>query len=337
MTSMHDERSATIPNEVSQPPVPDTSRGDRRRVLRWVVALLIAGVVIAGGLWWMLDSAAPQSEYAHPEALASAAWLAEHLDDPSVRVLDGRSMWDPGEQAYQEGHIPGSVYVDVWGDLTDPAGVVPGLIPPKADFEALMGRLGVSNDTTVVVYDDEGGRWVARMWWALRYYGHDDVKLLNGGLENWIREGLPLEQGEIVPLPGLFTAETHPELLATLDDVQQAIERPDVVLIDALPAEDYASGHIPSAVNVPAPDNLDPTTHQLLPPDELAQLWQDVDLQSEQRVITYCGGGYYGSLDLFALHQLGHDDIRLYDGSWLEWESHPNLPVETASGPEPAH
>ena len=290
--------------------------------------------------------------YRHPEVLATVEWLAEHLDDPSVRLVDARfairaaaegALVGVAERdAYREAHIPGAVFVDVMSDLSDADDPVV-VVPPKR-FEDLMSRLGIGDETTVVVYDGQGGTWAARLWWALRYYGHDAVMLLDGGFTCWQAAGFPLDSGVSDPSPATFTARIRPELRVDADQVAQAIGRDDVCIIDALPEifftgaarlyPNHRAGHIPTAHNVPAPSHIDPVTHRLLPATELARLWEPVGLEPSRRVITYCGGGVFGAYALFALHVMGHENAALYDASWMEWGADPSRPVET--GPKAA-
>ena len=289
--------------------------------------------------------------YRHVEVLASTEWLAEHLGDPSLRIVDlrygvragadGAFHGASGRDAYSQGHIPGAVFVDVLADLSDPDDPIPMNILSPARFGALMGRLGVGDDTTVVVYDDAGGTWAARLWWALRYYGHDAVKLLDGGLTRWLSEGREVQTTTPVNEPARFHPRPRKELRATCEQVQEAIGRAGVCIIDALPARFYAgdaclfpthrAGHIPTAVNVPAPANVDPLSQTLLPADVLEDLWRDAGVSRHQQVITYCGSGVYGAFDLFVLYLLGYENVSLYDGSWQEWGANPALPVETGS------
>jgi thiosulfate/3-mercaptopyruvate sulfurtransferase len=293
-----------------------------------------------------LNSEAEQ--YRHPESLATTEWLAAHLEDPSVRVVDmryyvrvssdGSFRPESGVKTYMEGHIPGAVFVDFASDIADPDDDIPLNILSLDRFEALMGRLGINDETTVVVYDDSGGTWAARLWWALRYYGHDDVKVLNGGITKWSAEGRPLESNIPVPAATTFRAQVRPELRATRDDVMRAIESEDVV-VDALPEVFYTgrarlypthrAGHIPTARNVPAPANLDPATQTLLPAAQLARLWRTAIMNPEQKAITYCGAGAYGAFDLFVMHLLGYENVSLYDSSWMEWGADEDLPVAT--------
>jgi len=288
------------------------------------IPVMVVCIAMAG-----MAFAADSDAYVHPEALASTEWLADHLDDSTVRVIAMSDFRVPTfKDSYTAGHIPGAIYLNGMTDLSNPESAVPMMIMAPEGFEALMGRLGINSGTTVVVYDDAGGVWAARLWWELRYYGHENVRLLNGGLAKWTAEGRPLETVEVEPSPTIFKACVVPKLRAAIDDVKLAIGTPDVRIIYALPEPMYLAGHIPSARNLPAPSNLDPETMTILPMEELTQLWGGIDLQADQLAITYCGGGYYGSFDLFILYLMGHVNAALYDGSWVEWSSNPELPVE---------
>jgi len=278
-------------------------------------------------------------KYAHPEALASTDWLQTHLEDKNIRIVDCIvPFWKP--DSYYKGHIPGAVSLDVIRQLSDPKGRVPLLILPESQFEKVMGNLGVANDTTVVVYDAFGGSWAARLWWALMYYGHENVRILNGGLGKWKAEGRDIETEASIPTPTVFKATTQPNLIADVEDVKQAIKQDDIYLVDALNPDHHFGrkpfspklappGHIPTAINIPGPSNINKEDGLFLSPVELRKHWSILKAKPQDKVITYCGAGYYGAFDLFALYQLGYKRISLYDGSWMEWKSDKTRPIAT--------
>jgi len=255
---------------------------------------------------------------------------------------DGRFREVPGREGYLHNHIPGALFVDLNADLADPQN--PDIIIGPEAFEALMSRLGIGPQTTVVIYDDRGGVWAARLWWALRYYGHERVKMLNGGLSAWRSAHYPLSDSVETPEPAFFKARTCPALRVEKADVLAAITDSQTRIIDALPAYFYLGraglyphhrkGHIPGARNVPAEDNLDPQSLRILPMEALERLWRDAAISPDQRVITYCGGGIYASFALFILALTGHENAALYDASWMEWGRDDTLPVQTGR-PQP--
>ncbi len=284
--------------------------------------------------------------FVNTESLATAGWLAARLDEPGVKIIDARYIIEmddrgrfyevPGRESFLESHIPGAAFLDLdhLQHAARPAHIVDG-----DTFEDVMSRLGIGNDDEVVVYDTDGGVWAARIWWALRLYGHGAVKILDGGFTNWVREELPVDSGEHPVEPARFVARPQPDLRVEIEDVVSAMSDPETVIVDGLTEPFHEgsarlfphlpAGHIPGAVNVPAPDNLDPETDRLLPVADVAELWRPV-VDSGERIITYCGGGMYGAFDLFVLHLLGYD-AALYDGSWEEWAATEGLPISTSS------
>lgn len=272
---------------------------------------------------------APASEgYAHPELLAETDWLAQHLEDPALRIVDMR----PRDQ-YQAGHIPGAVHLD-GARLKDDANRL-YVIPPDK-FERLMSELGIGNDTTVVAYDADGGLWAARLWWVLDYYGHTRAKVLNGGWVKWIRENRPTTTAEPKVAPATFTARPNPAVICTLDEVKAAIDRPNAVIIDARSPAEYSGtdvrakrgGHIPSAVNIDWRQNITEDLKVFKPAAELRRLYESKGITKDKEIITYCQTAVRAAHTFFTLRLIGYGQIRNYDGSWAEWGNREDTPIQ---------
>jgi thiosulfate/3-mercaptopyruvate sulfurtransferase len=287
--------------------------------------------------------------YAHPEALVTTEWLAAHLDDPHVRVVDA-SFKLPGitptaREDFDSGHIPGAVFFDI-DEIAEPGTSLPHMIPSPELFARKMEGLGIGDDDRVVVYDTAGLSSAGRAWWMLRLFGHHDVALLDGGLPKWKAEGRPVDT--LVPNPPphrRFSARFDPALVrdkqVLLDNLSTRREQ----VVDARAAGRFAGiaeetrpglrrGHIPGSRNLPYDRVTDPQTHRLREADELSVLFRDAGVALDRPIVTSCGSGVTACALAFALHLIGHPGAAVYDGSWSEWGLPGDTPVET--GPAPA-
>lgn len=280
------------------------------------------------------------STYVNPELLAETAWLADHLDDRNLRVVDAR--WPTpergGQAAYLDGHIPGAVYLDVTRDIADPDDPIAVQIAPPQRFAEAISRAGIGDETVVVAYDDAGGTVAARLWWALLYYGHHQAKILNGGIRKWKAENRPLAVEVPSYPPANFSQRRDPALRSTLGEVEAARRNGDTLILDARIAAQFRgeqtggmprAGHIPGSINVPFTRTFARGNQELLPADELAALYRQAGALGHPRVITTCGAGVAAAGALFCLRLLGYENASVYDGSWDEWSRHPELPVAT--------
>lgn len=278
--------------------------------------------------------------------LVSAEWLGGHLEDPDVRIADVR--WsllekDKGMNAYREAHIPGAVFVDVDEALASPRGQGPGRhpLPTPEKFGESMSRAGIGPDTHVVAYDFGDGSTAARLWWLLRYFGHADVSLLDGGVARWKAEGRPLESSVPSYERARFTATAHAGMLVDADAVERLRHDPRTLLLDARAAErfegrvepiDPVAGHIPGARNNPFPTNVrsadDP---RFLEPAQLREKFEGLGADRSSRVVSYCGSGINACQNLFALRLAGLGDGLLYEGSWSDWCSVPTRAIRTGA------
>ena len=272
--------------------------------------------------------------------------LLQHLDDPNWAIVDLRfdlSDKDKGFQEYLQGHIPGAIYAHLEKDLSLPASPQGGRHPlPAVDaMDRTFSQWGIDGDTQVVAYDGRGGGFAARLWWMLRYLGHNRVALLDGGFPTWVKAGLPLHEGQENRTPRYFKADVQDWMLVGVADVVQSIDDKDTFLIDARSPErhqgleepiDRLAGHIPGAANLFWQHNLD-EQGQFLPKETLREEWQtllkDIPPQSS---IVHCGSGVTGCLNILAMIHAGLEGARLYAGSWSQWLEDPDLPK--VLGPE---
>lgn len=279
------------------------------------------------------------------EPLVTVVWLNDHLADPNVLPVDVRwylTERGRGKIEYAAGHIPGAHYLDVDDDLAAPRGQGPGRhpLPTREHFAAVASRIGITPGTHVVAYDASGGAYAARLWWLLRYFGHERVSLLDGGWPAWQAAGYPAETVTPAHAASSFVAVPQPAQVADATAVERLRHHPGTLLLDARTPERYEgqiepidaqAGHIPGARSAPYAGNLraDGTFHSA---SVLRARFAALGADAANPIVCYCGSGVTAAHDIFALYMAGRTDALLYEGSWSDWSSDATRPV--ATGPD---
>jgi thiosulfate/3-mercaptopyruvate sulfurtransferase len=278
------------------------------------------------------------SAYAHPEFLVDTAWVASHLNDPAVRIVES----DEDYLLYDSGHIPNAAKVDWFTTLQHP---VRRDFLSKADFEKLCGELGIKNDTTIVFYGDKSNWFATYALWLFQYYGHENVRIMNGGRTKWVQEKRPLTKDvPAFPRTDYKAKNPAPRLRAFREQVFQHIEAHHP-LVDVRSPKEYSGellhmpnypqegatrgGHIPGAVNIPWSQAVNEADSTFKSADELRLLYESKGITPDDEIIAYCRIGERSSHTWFVLtYLLGYPDVRNYDGSWTEWGNLVNAPIE---------
>lgn len=276
-------------------------------------------------------------------ALVSTEWLAEHLQAPDVRVVDG-SWYLPTEgldprQEYEAHHIPGAVFFDI-DEIADTSSPLPHMLPSPEKFSSRVRKLGLGDGVRIVVYDQRGIYSAPRVWWTFRVFGHQDVVVLDGGLRKWMAEGKPVATGTEQAAERHFSARVDTTLVRELDQVRRDVESGRRQLVDARPPERFEgraaeprpgvrSGHMPGARNLPFAGLIDPESGTLEPAETLAKRFDEAGVDRARPIVTTCGSGITAAILALALHELGRPDAAVYDGSWVEWGQAEDAPVAT--------
>lgn len=277
------------------------------------------------------------------DTIVSIRWLLARLYEPEMVIADCRFLLtDPeaGRKAYTEDHIPGAVYLHLEEQLSSPVGSHGGRhpLPDPGALAAELGRAGITRNSIVVAYDDQGGAYASRLWWLLRYLGHDRVYVMDEGYSAWKAAKFPVTDSQPIRIPAVYSPKPHPEMLVSMEEVR-SVSQDDgdssPVLIDSREPRRYAgleepidakAGHIPGAVNYFWKDVLDE-----------AGRWKDATalnghfsgIGKDKEIIVYCGSGVTACPNVLALQRAGYDKVRLYAGSWSDWISYEENPVAT--------
>lgn len=286
------------------------------------------------------------------DSLATTGWLADNLEDPALRVVDIRGYvrkteapdgrqkaeYVAARDEYDDSHVPGAVFVDWTRDITDPDAPVPAQLAPLERFRGLMESLGIGDGTHVVVYDHAGGQFATRLWWALVYYGHDLVSVLDGGWNRWTGEGRPVTDEAPEPPPATFTPKPRPGWRSDAEGVLAASKSGGPTVLDARDPGQYNGevtrgegrpGHVPGAKHLHA-DTLLEAGGGFVPGERAEEMLVEagVPQDRDEPVVAYCNGGVAATVTLFTMYRLGYRNLSNYDGSWNEWGVREDLPTE---------
>lgn len=287
-----------------------------------------------------------------PDALISTDVLAARLTEPGLRIYDCTTYLEPpdpgsedpykvvsGRKTFVAGHIPGADFLDLQGELSATDTKLKFMMPPAEHLARALGRHGLGDGARVVLYSIDSMMWSTRVWWMLRALGFDGAAVLDGGFDRWQAEGRAIETGEPKGYPpATFTPRPRPGRFVDRTAVKAAIGDPGTVTMNALRPQSHQGvgpspygrpGRVPGSVNVPAATLVDPATKRFVAPADALARFNEAGVTKDKHVIAYCGGGISATIDLFVLHQLGFDDLTLYDGSMGDWAKDPSLPIET--------
>ena len=283
--------------------------------------------------------------YARPDALVSTEWLADHLDAPDVRIVDG-SFYLPAQKRnpraeYESQHIPGAVFFDI-DEIADTSSPLPHMLPSPEKFSARVRKLGLGDGNKIVIYDTTPMTGAARVWWMFRAMGHKDVSILDGGLPKWMAEGRPVTDDPPLPRNRHFTARLDNTLVRSIDDVKEMIESRREQIVDARAAARFRgeapepraglrSGHMPGAFNLPYNDLIDPGTGTMLPGEQIAARLAASGIDPAKKVTTSCGSGVTACVVALGLYLVGAPHAAVYDGSWTEWGGRDDTPIVTGA------
>lgn len=280
--------------------------------------------------------------YTNGNALVDTAWVADHLDDPQVRIVDGSWHLPPtgrnGLGEYKEAHIPGAVHFDI-DAVSDHGSPLPHMMPSAEAFAAAVSALGITNDHKVVVYDADGLFSAPRVWWMFRAFGHHNVALMTGGFRTWQKEGKPVSSEVPTPAATTFKAHLNAGMVRSLDDIRANIDSRAELVLDARAANRFAGtepefrpgvrpGHIPGSSNLPYGGIVDAEAGAFVDGDDLRKAFDAVGATGEQTITTTCGSGVTACILGLGLHLVGRENWAVYDGSWTEWGGSDSTEVE---------